>query len=282
MHYEDFRPGALHRLLRKSQTAFNSSYNTLPPFATIPGFHHTMLIYDYMHCMYLGVLPWLLATILLELCSENCFGKFRGKWLLRTNLGLRHAHLRFKSWASGKGIDHTVPEWNLGRLSMAGGVHSWPELKTKAGNCRKVLAWMHDMLRTLPSNSIHAKLRLTCVAAWHGCDLIMVANTMWLSACDAALFFQKLNTCALQAYLLLAREAYDSRLPRYQLKPKHHALDEIGWDVRRSRRNPASNWCFKHEDAIGKLTKLATRTHPWTLAKIVLSRWKLRLALASV
>ena len=146
-------------------------------------------------------------------------------------------------------------------------------------NCRNILAWLSDVLRANPGSGMHAQLRLNCIVAWHRCDQLMDAAGMWFSAKQAALF-QQLTTFAFQSNLfLLARAAFAARSARYQIKPKHHAVDEIGWDVIRYRRNPKSNWCFKHEDCIGRLARVAVLTHPLSMSKRVLTRWRIRLAM---
>ena len=156
-----------------------------------------MVMWDYMHNMARGVWPWLLAAVLLELCQEGRFGPAAGDRKDSTTLMLRRAWLQFKWWASKHGISHSVPEFTLGSLGMAAGRRAWPELKTKAANCQKILAWVASLCITDPGDTYRQKVRSTCVVAWHKCHLMVTHCPMWFSAEEAS-EFHDLNACALQ------------------------------------------------------------------------------------
>ena len=73
--YSDCRRNAAHRLSRRSHQDFMNQYidQLLPAFCSILGFHSSMLKYDYMHCMYLGVMAIVIGNILQELVKERAF-----------------------------------------------------------------------------------------------------------------------------------------------------------------------------------------------------------------
>eukprot|EP00969_Alexandrium_andersonii_P272514 12044158-Alexandrium_andersonii.AAC.1 len=79
----------------------------------------------------------------------------------------------------------------------------------------------------------------------------------------------------LRAWVLLSIRARRMGIPRYQLKPKHHHLEEGLRETFRSKRNPTQTWCCRHEHFVGITAKLAGKVHVSTATRRVLQRWLL-------
>eukprot|EP00969_Alexandrium_andersonii_P341347 15088660-Alexandrium_andersonii.AAC.1 len=89
---------------------------------------------------------------------------------------------------------------------------------------------------------------------------------MWLTP-EQARGLKKNNSLALLSWELLSREAQEAGSARWQLKPKHHACDEIMRLAARTRRNPRSTWAMKHEGFMGDISKIANKCHPATCGR---------------
>ena len=101
---------------------------------------------------------------------------------------------------------------------------------------------------------------------------------MWLTQAEAKAFKDNCMV-ALLSYEALAREAKELGLPRWQLRPKHHAIDEVAREATVTLRNPRSIWSLKHEDFMGIVSRLGKHCHPASISREVLWRWRLRLVL---
>ena len=77
----------------------------------------------------------------------------------------------------------------------------------------------------------------------------------------------------LKGYNALSREAYDSGVARWPLKPKHHSLWHVNDDCQSDHRTPKAKWAFGDEDMMGKMSLIACAVHAVTLSFRTLERW---------
>jgi len=211
------------------------------------GFHTGIVKYDAMHTLHLGVLQWVCANILIELVESHKWGRFRGPLWADYALQLRLAWKRFKKWCAQAGLTQSHPQFSLTQLGLKtkGNVQrEFPCLKGKASNTGKVFLWLRSVLNANPDPTPHGQLRLHVVNGWGTVMELMRSDDMFFSR-EKADEFHSANRTALLAYGLLAREAVAARLCRWQLKPKHHVMDEIATFVQQSLRNPRTEWTFK-------------------------------------
>ena len=248
----------------------------LPAFCSILGFHSSMLKYDYMHCMYLGVMAIVIGNILQELVKERAFGQFEGPKTVTDVLQLRDAWRLFKAFCKTNKITSSQEVFTPARIGMG----EWPCFKGKAANTQKVAWWLHQFLRSrMGSHStLREQVRYNVLHGWCRCDEIMRSSTdpLWFTQDEAAMF-ASMSELSVLSFEILSREAHENHQRKWPFKPTHHAIDEVASDVQRTLRNPRSVWGFKHEDFIGHLKKLGMRCHISTACATVLSRWKLRL-----
>ena len=62
------------------------------------------------------------------------------------------------------------------------------------------------------------------------------------------------------------------------MKKKENSIDLTSWyhvwsDAVRTRRNPAHDWAFSSEDAMGKIGKVCNKSHGATIGRGGLRRW---------
>ena len=74
---------------------------------------------------------------------------------------------------------------------------------------------------------------------------------------------------------LLSQHAAARGHHRFQVKPKHHLYEEGLHHAFTSRRNPRSHWLYNHESFVGRVSRIAARTHPSKASLRTLQRWLL-------
>lgn len=283
--FSDFREQAEHRGRKRSHAEIMALFRGDPPALTrVVGFNAKMVKYDVMHTLHLGVLAWVCGNVMVELLESDFWGRFRGALALKCNLQLRKAWAQFKRWCSKNAIDQSRPPFTLAQLGIenSGIRRCWPVLKAKASNAGKVFLWLAELLKTVKDDSHHHALRMLVMKGW--ADVLAL-----LSSCDEIFFspaeaerYHRSNRMALLAYGQLSRQSFEDKVPRWQLRPKHHVLDEIGDYVRDCRRNPRSQWLFKHEDYMGLVVAMGQSVRPQKASRRVLERFLLRYAFPSV
>eukprot|EP00969_Alexandrium_andersonii_P282694 12497454-Alexandrium_andersonii.AAC.1 len=169
--------------------------------------------------------------------------------------------------------------FNVNRLDLTEGQWHWPTFKGKAANTQHVTAWLAHYT-TADNGNLHARRRALVLWAlaqlWH----IMKASGMWFTD-DRARAFAEAGRTLFDNWRCLAHEAQLQKRPRWQVRPKHHALEHTIISASITKRNPRTHWCFKDESQIGLIKKLAQKSHPSTVSLRVLTsayiKWALRL-----
>ena len=232
-------------------------------------------MFDWMHCFNLGVCQFVCGNVLYELLLTDCFGAIGGAARIRFGLKLRNAFGRFKRVCNQRGLKHSQPMFTWGRLGL-NDRPGWPIFKSKAANCFKVLKWLNSLLQSIDPTTEHDRMVRNVVQCFHDAHQLMFDHGMYFRN-GAEIRFRKLVLMGFLSYAFLAREAVATRVARWQLKPKHHALDELSLHAYRSKRNPRSYWCFKHEDYMGVSSRITSRAHPSTVSVESINRWLLLL-----
>ena len=103
---------------------------------------------------------------------------------------------------------------------------------------------------------------------------LMENSGAWLQDMEATRLYTA-GRLLLNSYKALSWEAQQNNQARWQLKPKHHHYFEGLRYAYFHRRNPAYQWLYKHEDAVGRVARMAAKAHPSTCAVRALERWLL-------
>ena len=154
----------------------------------------------------------------------------------------------------------------------------WPTYKGKAHDCMVLLEWLADFVRKNPSVGNYGKTRDTMLLAHAEYHRIMRGAGQFFSVEERNRFYDA-GLTFLRCYTLLSRNAHLHGNPRFQLKPKHHALFHGFLYAKTYGMNPRSHWLFKHEDCVGLATSIGRVLHPATLSRGFLDCWLLQLAL---
>jgi len=126
------------------------------------------------------------------------------------------------------------------------------------------------------------KLGMTSTCAWALAPFhwVMDTNTQFLSE-SAAQDAQSAGNIFLSTWSKLARDALDEGVPNFRIRPKHHYFQHLVLGLG-SCENLRYLFCFADEDFMGRVTRLARKSHravciERTLQKYVLllfRRWR--------
>ncbi|CAE7863872.1 unnamed protein product, partial [Symbiodinium necroappetens] len=83
---------------------------------------------------------------------------------------------------------------------------------------------------------------------------------------ENVLKLQQANYLYHSALNSLATEAIDNGRLLWKLRPKFHKLDHIAYD-QAARINPIVLSCYMDEDAVGKIKRMAMKSHPLQLGR---------------
>ena len=163
-------------------------------------------------------------------------------------------------------------------LGLGSKADQWPVLKTKAASTGHIGRWMAATLASVSPADNEMRLVRNVVVYW---DIVyqIIKNSgdvLADSTCDKLLRCHKI---AMNSYSILSRHASEQCQRRWPMKPKFHLLDEIIRETATSKINCRQYWCFKHEDFIGVIVKVAKRCHTTTMCRKVLLKWRMRLQL---
>ena len=278
--FADFRACARHRSRRRSHADFVANIfrlrRRIPVLTKLPHFHVSMIVFDWMHAFLLGVAQFVCGNAIVQHMENRRFGHFRGAARVAQTLMLRIAWARFNKFCAQHAVNHSQPMFTTGSVGLNESGPKWPLLKAKAGNTGCVLRWLDSVERGIAGATEHICLRRNVVCSLNHAHQLLLRSNMFFADGSEKEFHDHISL-ALLSYEILSREAAEMRLPRWQLKPKHHAIDEMASASLRTKRNPRSQWCMKGEDFMGVSSRLSSRSHPSTVSFDALERWLLNL-----
>ena len=225
-----------------------------------------------MHCDHLGLCLWLAGNVL-ALWAQRLSLDTGGAFALRMNRALQNIYRRFHSWAD-KTHEHSVRVFNVARLTMTK-ASDFPVLRSKAHNAMLVCRFRASVRH----GSSVGDLRLqTALLAWQEVQDIMRDADSFLTVQQARAPVHA-GVSFMKAWSVLHLESASARPMRFrfQTKPKHHMWQHCIHFAAASRRNPRAFWCYRHENFVGQMSRIAGRAHVATANRRVLERWLLTL-----
>ena len=151
----------------------------------------------------------------------------------------------------------------------------WPKFNAKAGNTVRMIEFLLHISR---EDTQHARVRKMTI--WAAVEILHALKSwakcgMFLSSRQARRI-EFLRSTFFNGYTKLSTEAAQSGHARYGMVPKFHYLDHILRDAATVRLNPVTHWTFAEEDMMGKMAKMAVKSHALTLPRSTLQRWILQ------
>lgn len=247
----------------------NGSY--LSEVFNFPGFKHSMITADLMHCGDLGVLLYLEGIIFWELLVDmgasmsNCTEQL-------------HYIVQLVKTASRKLGQRKQPLNDLTIGMIKSDARSSPKLKVKASAARNLLLCVEYMLEFLvPLETPHAQQRFRIVKnlsrmymhlqSGEGIDSLLEAS----ASCKRALIlWSELRQADLDSHGWQHRGYF-----LWKMYPKHHLLVHLLEDQMLVTGNPVHHWCYADESEIGAAVSLAAGLHVHCLHRSVIRKHRL-------
>ena len=251
---------------------------------TCPGVLLEHLCVDSMHAGDLGTFQDAIGSLFWIEISHKPWHRNQRTGLLRLNADLK------RYYAANK--DLKLSSIYPIVLSQIKGEGHYPMLKSKAAQCRHLaefalfLAHRHrNGTPGRPAFCFGQNSRLSAFTEEHLNNLVAMCEGLarYHRICSASPFDEAACRQALHQYLQALANLHDiwrrgcperelSKMP-FNLRPKAHAIQHLASDKLRLWGNPSRSWCYRDEDFVGAVKKIAQKTsHPHTLEQRIMEQ----------
>ena len=177
----------------------------------------------------------------------------------------------FRLWVRARHLECSHGKFTVDGLNWKASVY--PELRSKAHNCRVILAWLAEVCRTVvgaPRDRLRARAFFHLAAFCHMVDLqpVQLDPVVAREMADHGSQF-------LACYYALARDALTAGELLYAVKPKLHQFEHLCDGIRAELKNPRFFWNYGGEDFLGRIVTIARMCHRATVASRCLERCRL-------
>jgi hypothetical protein len=208
-------------------------------------------------------------------------------WHRNSRTGLLRLNGLLKNYYDSNRDQHFSSIYPLSMSQIKSAKPGYPVLKSKAAQCRHLadfavlLAHRHrNGTRSRPAFSFPSTSRMAGMDQEHNDSLVHMCEGMaaYHRACSASPFDEE--ACRQAMYTFLASLGVLNRLWRsdavgeankhmpFTLRQKTHVLQHLVEDKLSIWGSPASSWCYRDEDFIGAVKKIALKSsHPKALEK---------------
>jgi hypothetical protein len=234
---------------------------------------------DWMHDMHLGAGQVVSGSVLVDLCGG------RTTSAAKLDVELEIEWTKLNSFTTAHRLSCSQPQFTAKNLGITS-TGAYPGLSSKAYHCKIILFWLahrvqeHEpkirqaALPGMPPADQIQKWRLisTCLYALVHLHHLMDKASMFFTTDEAATFAQS-GTAFLTTWMALSRLSLDQGLPNYNITPKFHYLAHIIYTVQAERINPKFMHCYQDEDFVGRVSRIAGKTHPRKLGERTMGRY---------
>lgn len=184
----------------------------------------------------------------------------------------------YRAWCSNKGAlvtgcSHRFSAARFGKEKWA----DCPELGSvyKAAVVKSMMFWCADFLKERDMGITDGDLRVHTMHAFAKFQLLIDQNGPFFDP-DTTKQVVKVCRRGLVLYQQLAgidKQRTDGRRS-YKITPKFHSVLELTIYIQESNRNPRFEHCYQDEDLMKQISKISSMTHPATLEKVTLERYR--------
>ncbi len=256
----------------RTTTWLRSHPKVNPIVVLFPGFVVEMIRFDIMHCISLGVAQWVNAAALLWLCDVGHFGP--GSVAAKLSRGWA----RLLLWTQARGLEITQRRFTPRKLLLHL-MAEYTELQSKAWNSRLMVNWLDHELRHVDPGAdamgtLVVALQSSLNRALHVCE----AAPRFFDQATANHFSELIEHAGLM-YRELAGMCAEQGLFRYPMRPKVHAMLELGRVAKVDKINPRFYHVYADESHLKTLLRCAKASPRAALAASGVRRYLLRLTL---
>ena len=238
------------------------------PLQQVGGWCVTTVWKDSLHLLFVnGVGNDFVASALVQTSKEGFWNPASDK--LEPNLV--SAYGKFLSWCRLNGSETTHDGFTRNSLHYTKG-NMYPWLAGKAADVRLVVMWMASELNAAQGQF---PLLSRCMIALANYLHTMSKAGPLLEKHESALLRES-GTMFVQSYLTLAAQHVELGRTLYKIRPKLHGLMHL---IKQTNTlNPKLTSCWANEDYMGRISRVASRTHRRTTTLRVLQRYLFALA----
>lgn len=247
------------------------SNDRIPTLSKIPfdteNIGEKMLQNDYFHIFKLGVARDLIGGIVVVLARLKFFDHEGATVNLPDRLTRAHGH--FSLWARSHSVTPGFRSFSMAFYNMKS-LSSAPWVNCKGSDAKILLQWLKFFISLniqVPSVDGHERLlRLMLQVVQASLESYLVhKHALWLSPpCARNLYIVLMRI--LRGYTLLSSKAMELEIPSFLLKPKHHGLHHLAWNLREGLASKAplipnpQVWATEmNEDFMGKVSRISRR-----------------------
>ena len=266
--FTDFSEHAPHRFTGLSHAGYmRRPPHELSPWVDHPGWTLDRCLWDMMHCLNVqGVACEFAASSLRVLCQAKAFGPAAD-----LDEQLKNCDHRFRRWCRRNGISWkgvAMPRMTRGFIGLSKSDSKMPPLtsmpclssEVKACSVRPLCYFLLEVLNTCDVDFDDKGLMQA--TAFCLCDLTRIwgGEPLVMSQEAADLAYSR-GRAFLLGYGSLASNAALRFHKLFKLRPKLHYVDEAICYMRATRENVGKQTCTLEECFMGKMKKIACKTH---------------------
>ena len=269
LSWSDFSDGAAWKATRKTHESFQAERaaegKPMPVLLSdVVGLRLENIMVDVLHCVDQGVGSHVIGNIFWELAKERAWGKRNIKAnLLELEEELKCYYRETKESCKLQG--------KLTKERLVG-KKSWPKLKAKAAQTRKLAPLAFALAIKFDDGSRHSRLRIAVAQLLSRFYELLSTEDMFLSAAARA-EMPELGRNLCKLYSQLSTEAFNDGVKGWKVTPKHHIFMHLTEWQAVETGNPKGYWCYADEDLVGTMIEVAESCHPRSMALMALYKW---------
>lgn len=220
------------------------------PIFTIPGVSRFNICQDAMHIVYCnGILAHAMGNFLKKQCWKDDASRQTVAPKVRVDLLFQRIQQLYKETNS----DNRLSNLTLNMFLDPGKPHqSKPYLKMKAGECRELVPVFKQLAHDLNTGTVYDNKMCHLFDSIAAFDELVSRCSLFPTATQAEQAIQHMDEFLKANDWLHENEENDNM---WHIVFKHHMAGHLAQAFR--FMNPRCYWCFKAEDFVGKLAKLA-------------------------
>ena len=251
-----------------------------PSLCSIEGWSAEMMFWDLMHILFIGLGRLICGSSMVLLCVTGFYSRSNC-----TDSHLLGMHGRFRDWRLRHNVAVYVEKFTHKLIGCPNEIDkcdryaNFPELDVKAAHVKCIIMFLADELGKaglLPNQEVKdagACLHFLASFVW-----TLEHADLWLTQSEAdAQYSYGMKFLLILRHL--ARLGRHHNLSRWNIIPKFHYFHHCIRFMWETKMNMMKATCFLDEDFMGKVKKLASKTHRTTVSLRTLQRYLVLLGL---
>lgn len=238
-------------------------------FVDVIGWHPSSVHKDLLHVLFVnGIGNFLTGSVLMECARQKLFPNGPND---TEESHLHQAFIEFRDWCDDCGVESTHDGFTKNSLHCQQ-KKDYPWLGGKGSDIKLVVLWLAQKLPQLAFSNLRATRVVISLATF-----IHIVGAAGVLLSDAEVTrLRRAGLTVVRGFVGLARAALRQRKCLYKVRPKLHGFHHMVLQLRRV--NPSFFSCWSDEDFMGRIAKIASKTHRRAVSLRVLERYLFQLS----